>query len=84
MGIYRVSTLKNAQNIIEIQGNDNKHMIIPAGQFNNPNLRDKLQTQANAIFGAGEVYVHVNRDDTIAIATGAAPDVWPEDEEVIE
>lgn len=26
------------------------------------------------------IVVHVNRDSSLAVATGAAPDVWPEDE----
>jgi hypothetical protein len=28
----------------------------------------------------GDIYIHINRDDSVALAVGAAPEVWPEDE----
>ena len=31
-----------------------------------------------------DVFIHINRDDSITIATGKAPDFWPEDEPEIE
>jgi len=43
---------------------------------------EELYAAANEIFGEDfpkPVFFHVNRDNTIAVATGAMPSVWPED-----
>ena len=41
---------------------------------------DKLQGEVTQQMFPVPVFVHKNRDGTIAIATGEEPDVWPEDE----
>jgi hypothetical protein len=43
----------------------------------------EVKTDIHELFGVGafdDLFIHVNRDNTIAIATGQAPPVWPEDE----
>ncbi len=47
---------------------------------------DETETEIkDAIEAAGglmldDLFVHVNRDGSVAVATGAVPDIWPEDE----
>ena len=45
-------------------------------------LKTALDTWTQNSFGyvLSDVYFHLNRDGTWAIATGQVPDVWPEDE----
>jgi len=43
----------------------------------------KVKTVIQSAFGIGminDIFVHINRNYTIAIATGIAPTIWPEDE----
>lgn len=37
-------------------------------------------TQRNFGYTLTDIFFHLNRDGTWAVATGAPPDVWPEDE----
>ena len=42
----------------------------------------EVKTNIHESFGMGafeDLFIHVNRDNTIAIATGQIPDIWPED-----
>lgn len=41
-------------------------------------------TSHNFGYTLDDIWLHKNRDGTWAIATGAVPDVWPEDEEALE
>lgn len=44
-------------------------------------LRVELELQASTSnVEAPALFVHINRDGCLALATGAAPGVWPEDE----
>ena len=43
-------------------------------------MKDELERQASVgNVQPPAIFVHINRDDSIALAAGAAPDVWPED-----
>lgn len=46
-------------------------------------LEDALQGVVSTGMGEGipgGLFIHVNRDGSLALATGVRPDVWPEDE----
>jgi hypothetical protein len=48
------------------------------------NTEAKLQAAIDSLATAGGItlpalYVHINDDGTIALATGLEPDIWPED-----
>ena len=48
------------------------------------NTEAKVQREIDRLARLNDVtlpiFAHVNRDRSIAIATGAAPEIWPEDE----
>lgn len=46
------------------------------------NSTDRLNRDLRARLGGRDerVFLHLNRDKTVAVATGAPPDIWPEDE----
>ena len=42
---------------------------------------EQMQNFARSYIGRDDIWVHRNDDDSIALAIGAEPEVWPEDEE---
>ena len=45
-------------------------------------IQDELKAQASTSNVAPpKMFAHINRDGSLALATGAAPKVWPEDDE---
>ena len=47
----------------------------------NKKIEDDLNSQASTSnVQPPPIFAHINRDGSVAIATGAAPDVWSEDE----
>lgn len=46
------------------------------------NTKAKLESEAKRQLGQQKlqgIFFHINRNGSIAIATGAEPDIWPED-----
>lgn len=50
-----------------------------AGDYTEPELLAEAEAQAGGTLT--DIFFHINADDSIAVATGAEPDTWPEDEE---
>ena len=85
MGLTRIATFKDAKReavLLEVSG----WRIELAHGHLQPDVTEKmLETElrrqsslSNTVFP--RVHVHINRDGSLAVATGAAPVTWPEDE----
>ncbi len=82
MKISRVSTLLRGGEILSLTVND-KQIIIKKNDVPSPlNTPAKLKARLENLFGTSlsGVFPHINRDGSIALATGNIPNTWPEDE----
>jgi len=50
------------------------------GPFLNSTARLNADLQARLAGRPERIFLHLNRDKTVAVATARQPDVWPEDE----
>ncbi len=86
MTLTRIATWKTAAKgyaiILTVDGHDLKLEHTDLVTYDTAKkVEDELSRQASV--SAAEppaIYVHVNRDGSLALATGSAPEVWPEDE----
>ena len=87
MGFTRVATSKKLDKYAIILEIGKKEIKLSHADILKPQTADKIATAIAKLAEKEDVilpaiFLHVNRDDSIALATGAAPDVWPEDEVV--
>lgn len=80
--IKRISTPRRGPNRVRIRTRRKNAVITTdeAANLGSERIHHKINQQLRQWL---ELTVHKNRDGTIAVAYGKAPDVWPEDE-VIE
>jgi len=83
-GIYRISTSPRARPdpsvIIEVGGRRVMFEHAQSDRMELATLRGNLEQECRAGGVEVAVFVHRNRDNSLAIAVGERPDVWPEDE----
>jgi len=85
MGLTRIATFKDAKReavLLEVSG---WKAELSHEDLATHNTGKKVETELKAKAAASNtkwprVHVHVNRDGSLAVATGAAPVTWPEDE----
>lgn len=82
MGFTRVATFRSVAKLAVIIEVDGETVEISHAALATHDTPAKLKAEAERQAGKGlAVFFHINRDGSIALATGAAPGVWPEDTE---
>lgn len=49
--------------------------------FIDTHTAEELTAYMRTYSGREDIWVHKNRDDSLAVAIGVEPDIWPEDDE---
>lgn len=86
MSISRIATTRDARKsyAILIETGRGRYQLTVADLLTYDTARKietELKRQASTTADSlPDVYVHVNRDGSLALATGQVPDIWPEDE----
>ncbi len=82
MGITRIKSQKKNKGETILIVVDGKKLKLSDADLKTHNTIAKMKTELTRQKGKvlGNVFFHKNRDGSFAIATGAAPDIWPEDE----
>ena len=90
MSVTRVATWKDAKArpavLLVVDGHRLEIEHDALSLFNTEaKLKAEIEGQA-AIFNVQlpKLFFHINRDGSVALAIGAAPDVWPEDDTIEE
>lgn len=86
VGLTRVATSRNAKKAAVVLEVDGKRVQMSHGDMSIYNTAAAVEEIISTRAGlAGvvlpRVFVHINRDGSVAVATGKAPKVWPEDRE---
>lgn len=76
MALTRVATYKEGNTALAIEYGGQEYAIL---RVNLPPSEATLQGALRTSSGL-EIFVHYNADGSVAIAIGAEPDRWPEDE----
>jgi len=84
MDIRRIATARAGRGkpALVIQFSSGRPVVISQADLVTYDTPAKLRAEAARQAGRGlaEVYFHFNRDGSVAVATGQAPAVWPEDD----
>lgn len=83
MGLTRVATSKDKEKYALVLVVDNKELKLTHKDLEKENTADKIVKVIEKQAGdtsLPSIFVHLNRDGSLALATGAEPGVWPEDE----
>ena len=87
MAIRRISTRKpgriaDTDEAILVEFTDGKTVRITKTGLATHNTAEKLRVEAGRQLGRIDpnLHLHFNRDGSVAVAYGAEPEVWPEDE----
>jgi len=80
MGISRVATFKSGNTSCIVESDEGIFTLKATDLLGQFNTAGKILTECNKYITKDSIFFHKNRDGTIAIATGAEPDIWPEDE----
>jgi len=89
MGINRIATYKLGKSdtavLIEVDG---KPIEITYSELSTYNTEKKIENRIDFLASKSkvdlpEIFIHKNRDGSVAVATGQEPDIWPEDEKEI-
>lgn len=87
MGIKRIATTRDARKAYAVlietrrgryQLTANDLLTHDAAKKIEVELKRQADITADSL---SSIFVHVNRDGSLALATGAEPNVWPEDED---
>ena len=80
--INRVSTIADQANALSLTINGREISLAKSDIHSPLNTPGKRRQKLEELFGAPlpNVHIHRNRNGSIAVATGAEPSVWPEDE----
>lgn len=86
MPLTRVATWHNAPNPALVLQIGTTGIQLTQAALDALDTEEGIETAiATLAAGAGitlpAIFIHINKDGTIALATGTAPDVWPEDAE---
>lgn len=80
----RVATWKDTKKEAVLLVVDGVKLEIEHGDLSHLDTAEKIEAELNSQASTSNVqppkiFVHISRDGSLALATGAAPKVWPED-----
>jgi hypothetical protein len=83
MAIKRIFSGNSKSDVAyEVEFTDDTKISLTKSSLTILDTKEKLDTDLTTKMGArkDKIFLHKNRSGTIAVATGAEPEVWPEDE----
>ena len=89
MGLTRVATSRDVKKkaiVLEISGKNVQMSHGDLSLYNTASAVEEVISTRAGLAGVilPRVFVHINRDGSLAVATGAAPEEWPEDGEAVK
>lgn len=85
MTLQRIATWKDAKKEAALLVVDGIKLKVEHADLSRLDTAKKIETELNSQASTSNValpriFVHINRDGSLALATGALPAVWPEDD----